>query len=126
MQQTSLPSAVLCAALCCVCQQQHAYYYVVACTACSHIGISLVHSTAIHGCMGSISNQPAAGKNSTASKQQLSAWGLPQPILEAFHKKGLKQLYPWQAAALECAAAGNNLVYSAPTSGVLACCLSAV
>lgn len=58
-------------------------------------------------------------QGSTASKQQLSVWGLPQPILDAFHKKGLKQLYPWQAAALECAAAGNNLVYCAPTSGDL-------
>lgn len=58
-----------------------------------------------------------SGRSSTASKQQLSAWGLPQPILEAFRKKGLKQLYPWQAAALDCAAAGNNLVYCAPTSG---------
>jgi ATP-dependent helicase YprA (DUF1998 family) len=62
--------------------------------------------------------QPGAGNSSTASKQQLSVWGLPQPILESFHKKGLKQLYPWQAAALDCAAAGNNLVYCAPTSGV--------
>lgn len=64
-------------------------------------------------------NQPGAGNSSsTASKQQLSAWDLPQPILESFHKKGLKQLYPWQAAALDCAASGNNLVYCAPTSGV--------
>ena len=36
--------------------------------------------------------------DSAASRQQLSSWGLPQPILDAFHKKGLKQLYPWQAA----------------------------
>jgi hypothetical protein len=62
-----------------------------------------------------------ASNNSSTSKQLLSAWGLPQPILEAFHKKGLRQLYPWQAAALECAAAGNNLVYTAPTSGVCSC-----
>lgn len=60
---------------------------------------------------------PQHKPSSTASKQQLSVWGLPAPILEAFHKKGLKQLYPWQAAALDCAAAGNNLVYCAPTSG---------
>ena len=31
--------------------------------------------------------------------------------------KGLKELYPWQAAALESGADGSNLVYSAPTSG---------
>jgi DNA polymerase theta len=56
------------------------------------------------------------------SKQQreqllLSHWGLPKPVLAAFAKKGLTQLYEWQAAALECATAGNNLVYCAPTSG---------
>lgn len=44
-------------------------------------------------------------------------WGLPKAVLAAFAKKGLQQLYPWQAAALECGAAGNNLVYCAPTSG---------
>lgn len=47
----------------------------------------------------------------------LSHWGLPRPVLAAFANKGLTQLYEWQAAALECAAAGNNLVYCAPTSG---------
>lgn len=65
----------------------------------------------------------ASNSSTGNSKQLLSAWGLPQPILQAFHKKGLRQLYPWQAAALECAAAGNNLVYTAPTSGA---CVSAM
>jgi hypothetical protein len=50
-------------------------------------------------------------------KLLLSHWGLPKPVLAAFANKGLTELYPWQAAALECAAAGNNLVYCAPTSG---------
>uniref|UniRef100_A0A383VNY9 DNA-directed DNA polymerase n=1 Tax=Tetradesmus obliquus TaxID=3088 RepID=A0A383VNY9_TETOB len=50
-------------------------------------------------------------------KLLLSHWGLPKPVLAAFASKGLTELYPWQAAALECAAAGNNLVYCAPTSG---------
>ena len=34
-----------------------------------------------------------------------------------YQAKGLEQLYQWQAAALECGEAGNNLVYCAPTSG---------
>ena len=29
----------------------------------------------------------------------------------------MRELYPWQAAALECGADGSNLVYCAPTSG---------
>ena len=37
--------------------------------------------------------------------------------LQAYRAKGIKQMYPWQAAALECGEAGNNLVYCAPTSG---------
>lgn len=36
---------------------------------------------------------------------------------QAYRSKGLKQLYPWQAAAMESGEAGNNLVYCAPTSG---------
>lgn len=57
-------------------------------------------------------------------KLLLSHWGLPKPVLAAFASKGLTELYPWQAAALECAAAGNNLVYCAPTSGKACSCHS--
>lgn len=63
------------------------------------------------------SSRPHAYGN-TFSKLQLSCWGLPAAVLEGFTKLGYKQLYPWQAAALDCAAGGNNLVYCAPTSGV--------
>ena len=37
--------------------------------------------------------------------------------IQAYEAKGLKELYPWQAAALESGADGSNLVYCAPTSG---------
>ncbi len=36
---------------------------------------------------------------------------------QAYAEKGVRELYPWQAAALECGADGANLVYCAPTSG---------
>lgn len=36
----------------------------------------------------------------------------------ALAAKGVTQLYPWQAAALESGEDGSNLVYCAPTSGV--------
>ena len=34
-----------------------------------------------------------------------------------YESKGMKQLYDWQAAALESGEDGWNLVYCAPTSG---------
>lgn len=37
--------------------------------------------------------------------------------LQAYAEKGVRDMYPWQAAALECAEDGSNLVYCAPTSG---------
>ena len=36
---------------------------------------------------------------------------------QAYAEKGVRQMYPWQAAALECGCDGGNLVYCAPTSG---------
>ncbi len=38
-------------------------------------------------------------------------------FLQAYAEKGVKEMYPWQAAALECGVDGSNLVYCAPTSG---------
>lgn len=35
---------------------------------------------------------------------------------QAFAERGVRQMYGWQAAALECGQ-GSNLVYCAPTSG---------
>ncbi len=47
----------------------------------------------------------------------LHEWQLPASVVEAFAEKGVKGLYPWQAAALELGQGGHNLVYCAPTSG---------
>ncbi len=45
-------------------------------------------------------------------------WDLPAPVVQAYLGMGVKQLYPWQAAALEeVAETGSNLVFCAPTSG---------
>ena len=37
--------------------------------------------------------------------------------LQSYAEKGVKEMYPWQSAALECGVDGSNLVYCAPTSG---------
>lgn len=37
-------------------------------------------------------------------------------VSQAFAERGVRQMYGWQAAALECGQ-GSNLVYCAPTSG---------
>ena len=37
--------------------------------------------------------------------------------MQAYAKKGVSRMYPWQAAALECGERGSHLVYGAPTSG---------
>lgn len=47
----------------------------------------------------------------------LAEWIPHKDISDAFAAKGVRKLYPWQAGALECGVAGNNLVYCAPTSG---------
>jgi DNA polymerase theta len=43
--------------------------------------------------------------------------GLPVKVVDAYKKKGVKSLFPWQLEALECCKSGGNFVYSAPTSG---------
>ena len=50
-------------------------------------------------------------------KLQLAEQGLPVPVVKAYAGKGIQQLYPWQAGAIECGEDGSNLVYCAPTSG---------
>lgn len=47
----------------------------------------------------------------------MASWIPHTGVAEAFK---VKQLYPWQAGALECGEDGSNLVYCAPTSGVFA------
>jgi superfamily II RNA helicase len=51
----------------------------------------------------------------------LSSWGIPQTIISAYRKRGIEKLFPWQVECLMIDNAaplrGNNLIYSAPTSG---------
>ena len=53
----------------------------------------------------------------------MSAWGLPECVVEAYREKGITAMFPWQAECLLAAPSagpgplhGGNLVYSAPTS----------
>ena len=48
-------------------------------------------------------------------RQRLSAWGLPPCAVAAYKRQGVTDMYPWQAAALETAEDGENLVRSAIT-----------
>ncbi|XP_030850352.1 DNA polymerase theta [Strongylocentrotus purpuratus] len=48
----------------------------------------------------------------------LSSWGLPDVVLQQYHRAGITKMFPWQ---VECLGAGRvleggNLVYAAPTS----------
>eukprot|EP00873_Tetraselmis_striata_P036620 jgi/Tetstr1/456884/TSEL_043555.t1 len=65
--------------------------------------------------------EAASGRAPAARKRpmrcRLEDWALPAPVIAAFHAKGVTQMYPWQAAAVEEGSAGDNLVFSAPTSG---------
>jgi hypothetical protein len=47
----------------------------------------------------------------------LSDWGVPAGVAAAFAARGVRKIFPWQAAALSEGARGDNLVYCAPTSG---------
>ncbi|XP_070173034.1 DNA polymerase theta-like [Littorina saxatilis] len=53
-----------------------------------------------------------------AESLSLSSWGLPGPVLEAYHSQGITAMFPWQAQCLTTGKvlSGGNLVYSAPTS----------
>ncbi|XP_065089210.1 DNA polymerase theta [Ochlerotatus camptorhynchus] len=58
--------------------------------------------------------------NTSKNLRLVANWGLPEPITKAYARKGITELFQWQAdclanprVILECA----NLVYSAPTSG---------
>ncbi|VDI52041.1 DNA polymerase theta, partial [Mytilus galloprovincialis] len=56
--------------------------------------------------------------NISGDKLSLSNWGLPEPVLNQYHSKGITAMFEWQAECL-CKGntlAGGNLVYSAPTS----------
>ena len=36
----------------------------------------------------------------------LSSWGIPEPVLKQYHRRGITQMFPWQA---ECLQMGNVL-----------------
>lgn len=48
----------------------------------------------------------------------ISDWGLHPAIVKEYEKRGVKNLYRWQSGALQEGIGGNNLVFSAPTSGM--------
>lgn len=69
-----------------------------------------------------LNNSPQQATNqrrptSRGLRVSLADWGLPPAIVAAYASKGITQLFPWQAAALENGEDGHNLVYCAPTSG---------
>lgn len=48
---------------------------------------------------------------------------MPRPLSnQAYEAKGVKRMYPWQAAALECGEAYNNLVSCPCYCGWSCCC----
>uniref|UniRef100_A0A182QX53 DNA polymerase theta n=1 Tax=Anopheles farauti TaxID=69004 RepID=A0A182QX53_9DIPT len=55
----------------------------------------------------------------TKDLRLLANWGLPDSITNAYNKKGIVELFPWQVECLsrdEVLLEGKNLIYSAPTS----------
>ncbi|XP_071480044.1 DNA polymerase theta-like [Diadema antillarum] len=48
----------------------------------------------------------------------LSSWGLPDPVLQQYHRAGITKMFSWQADCLGVGRVleGGNLVYAAPTS----------
>ena len=65
----------------------------------------------------SSSAETASGATSTAATAAATSVPTSVPTaMQAFAEKGVRQMYGWQAAALECGQ-GANLVYCAPTSG---------
>ena len=55
----------------------------------------------------------------TEARTELVRWGIPQPVLEQYLKRGITSMYQWQAECLTLpwrVLQGINLVFSAPTS----------
>ena len=57
-------------------------------------------------------------KTNTKEKLRLTQWGIPQPVLEQYSKRGIVSMYQWQADCLMLPGVlqGKNLIFSAPTS----------
>ena len=65
---------------------------------------------------------PSAVDNNPPNQEhlQISGWGLPDCVVDSYHEKGIRSMFPWQAECLTvdngAVLGGGNLVYSAPTS----------
>ena len=64
-------------------------------------------------------SEPLSGFNDPSL---LITWGVPRAVADAYASEGITHLFPWQIDALRCSGSapwmnGENLVYTAPTSG---------
>ena len=75
--------------------------------------------------MGDVDLEEAGGEKQTKTvvtdnQLEISAWGLPDTVVEQYKEKGIAFMFSWQAECLTTdqgkALQGGNLVYSAPTS----------
>jgi len=67
----------------------------------------------------SLDNGSTISLLSSQERLELSSWGLPETIVNAYHRKGIHTMFDWQAECLnfpKVIEGGGNLVYSAPTS----------
>ncbi|KAI2800730.1 hypothetical protein BLOT_012302, partial [Blomia tropicalis] len=58
-------------------------------------------------------------ESSQDERKRLTSWNFPKQITDYYHRKGIKEFFPWQIDCLDCPGVledGTNLVYSAPTS----------
>ena len=53
------------------------------------------------------------------NKKSLQYWGVPKPVVSAYQRQGIRELYDWQCECLSNRAVmeGRNLVYTSPTGG---------
>ena len=77
---------------------------------------SVLRSTASLHSVPSFMTTPS--KIDPKEKLRLTQWGIPQPVLEQYSKRGIVSMYQWQADCLTLPGVlqGHNLVFSAPTS----------
>ena len=67
----------------------------------------------------SLDNGSTTSLLSSQERLELGSWGLPETIVNAYHRKGIHTMFDWQAECLnfpKVIEGGGNLVYSAPTS----------
>nr|XP_054753461.1 DNA polymerase theta-like [Lytechinus pictus] len=61
---------------------------------------------------------PPLSSSPAHDKLLLSSWGLPNVVLQQYHRSGITSMFPWQVECLGTGRVleGGNLVYAAPTS----------